>query len=187
MRRIILLDGAGPVVFEKSRRAKRVSIAIRASLGVRVVVPARVSFEEARRAALSRLAWIRRTLGRIERARGRCREAVAAAQNLDRRAARVFLAGRLAELASEHGFSYAGLSVRTQGTLWGSASPSGRIQLNARLAVLPQDLCDFVLLHELLHTRIRGHGREFWRELGRHVPDLRGCRGRLREYSLALF
>jgi len=185
--RTIVLDGVGPVLFEKSRRARRIGLTVRASRGVRVAVPVRVSFDEARRVALSKLGWIRRTLSRIEQARDRCHEVVLAAERLDRRAVRAHLAGRLTVLAKEHGFTPGRLSVRSQGTLWGSASPSGRIQLNACLAVVPQNLADYVILHELVHTRVRGHGRAFWAELGRHVPDIRGCRARLREYSLALF
>lgn len=183
----IVLDGVGPVLFEKSRRARHIGLTVRASRGVRVAVPARVSFDEARRVALSKLDWIERTLARVERARDRCREAVLAAERLDRRAARAHLAGRLAALAEEHGFSPGRLSVRNQGTLWGSASPSGRIQLNACLAVVPQDLADYVILHELVHTRVRGHGRPFWAELGWYCPDARRRQTRLREYSLALF
>lgn len=150
-------------------------------------MPAGVSFEEARRVAISRREWIRRTIARIERARDRCREAVVAAERLDRRRARADLSQRLAKLAAEHGLTYRALSVRSQTTLWGSASPSGRIQLNARLTVLPPDLSDYVILHELVHTRVRGHGRAFWAELERHCPDARRRQTRLREYSLALF
>jgi len=185
--RIVEIDGIGPVLFEKSCRARRIGLTVRASRGVRVAVPARVSFEEAHRVTLTKLVWIRRTLGRIERARDRCREAVLAAERLDRRTARAFLAERLAALAEEHGFAPGRLSVRNQSTIWGSASPSGRIQLNACLAVLPRELSDYVILHELVHTRVRGHGRAFWAELERHVPDVRARRARLREYSLVLF
>jgi predicted metal-dependent hydrolase len=185
--RMVEIDGVGPVLFEKSRRARRVGLTVRASRGVRVTVPARVSFDEAHRVALTKLVWIKRTLERIERARVRCGEAVLAAERLDRGTARAFLAERLAALAEEHGFSPGRLSVRNQSTLWGSASPAGRIQLNACLAVLPRELADYVILHELVHTRVRGHGRAFWAELGRHCPDARRCRAELREYSLVLF
>jgi predicted metal-dependent hydrolase len=185
--RIIEIDGIGPVLFEKSRRARRIGLTVRASRGVRVAVPARVSFEEAHRVALTKLVWIGRTLERIERARVRCGEVILAAEHLDLRTARAFLSERLAALAAEHGFTPGRLSVRNQGTLWGSASPSGRIQLNACLAVLPRELADYVILHELVHTRVRGHGRSFWAELGRHCPDARRRRARLREYSLVLF
>lgn len=185
--RTMVIEGVGPVRFEKSRRARRISVTVRASRGVRVAFPWRVSFDEARRLAGKKSVWMRRTLARIERARERCREAVDAAEALDRRAARARLAARLAALAAEHGFSYERLSVRLQGTLWGSASPNGAIQLNAHLVVLPQELADYVILHELVHTRCRGHGRAFWRELERRMPDARRRQARLREYSLALF
>ncbi len=182
-----MLDGVGPVLFEKSRRARRIGLSIRASRGVRVVVPWRVSYEEARKIALARLGWIRRAMGRIERARVRCGDAVLAAERIDRRAARSFLSARLADLAREHGYIVKRLSIRRQGTVWGSASSSGRIQLNARLAAIPTDLADYVILHELVHTRVGGHGRAFWRELESRMPDARRRQRRLREYSLALF
>lgn len=177
----------GTALFVKSRRARHISLSVRASRGVRVAVPWRVSFDEAREIALGKLGWIRRTLARLERARSRCREAVEAAERLDRRAARVLLAARLEALARQHGDSPGRLSVRSQGTLWGSASRTGRIQLNAFLAVLPPELADYVIVHELVHTRVGGHGREFWAELERRLPDARRRQARLREYSLAIF
>jgi hypothetical protein len=152
-----------------------------------VAVPWRVSFEDARLVAVGKLAWIRRAQSRVEAARERCGPAVAAAAQIDRRAARALLAERLAELARTHGFAPGRLSIRCQSTIWGSASRSGRIQLNVHLAVLPPDLADYVILHELVHTRVRGHGGAFWAELGRLVPDVAARRVRLREYSLALF
>jgi predicted metal-dependent hydrolase len=160
---------------------------VRSSRGVRVAVPWRIPFEKARQIALTKLAWIRRALTRVERARQRCREAVAAAGGLDRRDARDFLASRLDTVARTHGYRPGRLSVRRQGTLWGSASRTGRIQLNVLLAVVPPDLADYVILHELVHTRVRGHGRHFWGELERRMPDARRRQARLREYSLALF
>jgi predicted metal-dependent hydrolase len=185
--RVVVLDDIGPVRFERSGRARHVSLSVRSSRGVRVAVPGRVSFEEARRFVLSRRAWIVRTLRRVGRARERCGEAVRAAEILDKRAAQDHLATRLTSLAAEHGFSFGRLSVRNQGTVWGSASPKGNIQLNARLAVLPPELADYVILHELVHTLVRGHGRAFWHELERRMPDARRRQARLREYSLALF
>jgi len=185
--RTFILDGVGPVLFEKSRRARRISLTVRALRGIRVAVPWRVSFQEARRIALSRLGWIRRTVAHVGRARSRCREAVQAAECLDRRTARANLSERLGALALEHGYSPGRLSVRCQGTVWGSASRSGRIQLNALLAVVPPDLADYVILHELVHTRVRGHGPAFWAELESRMSDARRRQSRLREYSQALF
>jgi predicted metal-dependent hydrolase len=185
--RTVPLEGVGPVLFVKSRRARRIGLTVRALRGVRVVLPAGGSFDQALTFALGKRAWIRRAQARIGLARERCREAVEAAARIDRRSARDGLAGRLEILSREHGFAPGKLCVRRQGTIWGSATRAGRIQLNLLLAVLPPDLADYVILHELVHTRVRGHGRDFWAELGRLVPDLDARRARLREYSLALF
>jgi predicted metal-dependent hydrolase len=174
------------VLFEKTRRARRISLTVRASRGVRVAVPWRVTFQEARSVTLAKLGWIRRTLDQVERARSRCREAVLAAERLDHRSARAYLSGRLDALAREHGYCPGRLSVRCQGTVWGSASRSGRIQLNTLLAVVPPDLADYVILHELVHTRVRGHGPAFWAELESRMPEARCRQSRLREYSQAL-
>lgn len=149
-------------------------------------MPWRLSFDEARRLALAKRDWIRRARARIDAARERCRDAVAAAETLDRGAARAVLAARLDILAREHGFRPGRLSVRLQCSLWGSASRSGRIQLNALLAVVPPDLAEYVIVHELVHTRVRGHGPAFWAELERHLPDARRRQARLRDYALAL-
>lgn len=180
------LDGVGPVLFVKSPRARRVSITVRGSRGVRVAVPMRVSFAAARRATEERLGWIRSALAAVERARAEQPEMVRSAECLDRRRARTQLVRRLAELAAAHGYAYNRVFVRNQASLWGSASAAGNINLNARLAVLPSDLSDYVILHELVHTRHRGHGRRFWRELESLVGDTRPLRKRLHRCALAL-
>jgi predicted metal-dependent hydrolase len=75
--------------------------------------------------------------------------------------ARHYLPGRLAGLAAEHGFQPGRLSLRNNRSNWGSCSSGNRISLNIKLMKLPEHLIDFVLLHELVHTRIRNHGSGF--------------------------
>ena len=184
--KVTALDGVGPVSFVKSRRARRVSVSVRASTGIRVTVPWRVSFETARQAAAGRVGWMRKTLGRIERARRANPDLVRAAAELDAAEARRRLAGRLAHLAATNGYAYRRLFIRRQNTLWGSCSTADNISLNVRLAALPPELADYVMLHELVHIRHRGHGPAFWAELGRSVPDARRLQARLRECGLAI-
>ena len=75
--------------------------------------------------------------------------------------ARHYIPGRLKELAAAHGFRYSRLSFRNNRSNWGSCSSSNNISLNVKLMKLPYHLIDFVLLHELVHTRIRNHGPDF--------------------------
>jgi predicted metal-dependent hydrolase len=104
----------------------------------------------------------------------------------NRKEAREKIVKRLHELSALHGLPYGRVMVRNQRTRWGSCSARGTISLNIKLARLPEELMDYVILHELLHTRIRGHTREFWRGLDALVGDAGGLRKELRSYCVEL-
>lgn len=79
--------------------------------------------------------------------------------------AKSFLPERLAEHARTQGLSYKKVQIRGQRTVWGSYSSSGTLSLNYKLLFLKPELVDYVLLHELAHTRCMNHSRIFWQHL----------------------
>ena len=79
----------------------------------------------------------------------------------------------MAPLAHELDVSWARLTVRAQRTRWGSCSSRGNISLNWRLVLLPSQLADYVLAHELAHLREMNHSPAFWGLVERVVPDYR--------------
>jgi predicted metal-dependent hydrolase len=78
---------------------------------------------------------------------------------------------RLATASRGCGLPYARSTVRLARSRWGSCSRVGVISLNARLLLLPPALVDYVLVHELCHTRVPNHSPAFWRLVGRHCPE----------------
>lgn len=64
--RRLYLEGIGPVLLERSVKAKRVSIRIKPAADVRVAVPARVSFEQAQEFLLSKTSWIKQQLHKLQ-------------------------------------------------------------------------------------------------------------------------
>ena len=82
-----------------------------------------------------------------------------------KRRARQVLPGWVSRLAVPNGLSVARVSVRGQRTVWGSYSSSGTLSLNYKLLFLPERYVDYVLLHELAHTRHLDHSPEFWQFL----------------------
>ena len=64
-----------------------------------------------------------------------------------------------------------GFQIKNLKTKWGSATVSGDIHLNLHLLKAPRKMIDYVILHELAHLRIRGHGYDFWAYLGKFMPD----------------
>jgi len=77
--------------------------------------------------------------------------------------AKGYLPGRVKELASAYEFKYRKVSIRDNRTNWGSCSGQNNISLNLHLMKLPQHLIDFIILHELAHTKIKNHSAEFHR------------------------
>ena len=68
---------------------------------------------------------------------------------INKEEAKVKLGKRLSELAKEHKFQYNKVSIRNQRTRWGSCSSKNNISLNMKLLHLPDQLIDYILLHEL--------------------------------------
>lgn len=180
----IQLDGLGPVLLERSGRARRIGITVRPFHGIRVAVPRGISWGRAERFALDKIDWIRRQLAYAQE---REKEALQLAEERplpDRTEAKRLLTARLAELAQRHGYTYRRVRIANQKSRWGSCSGRNTISLNVQLLRLPTELHDYVILHELVHTRIKNHGAAFWRELDRHVDDSAVLRKQLRGYTI---
>jgi predicted metal-dependent hydrolase len=79
--------------------------------------------------------------------------------------AKEYLPQRTEQLAAVHGFSFCGVTVKNISSRWGSCSATNHINLNIHLMRLPQELSDYVILHELTHTVHKNHGKFFWQNL----------------------
>lgn len=82
-----------------------------------------------------------------------------------RNEAHVILPTRLKQLAQMHGFSYNRVTIRNNKRNWGSCSSRNNISLNLQMMKLPDELIDYILLHELVHTEIKNHSEKFWKKL----------------------
>jgi predicted metal-dependent hydrolase len=182
----INIDGVGPVLFEKSRRARSVIISVGTSKGVRVAVPTRTSLKKALEFAYLKKEWIQRHSVKIEQNKNQKKAFIDRFLAIDKAEAKKRLTDRLYHLAKEHGFTCNNVSIREQRTRWGSCSHKNNISLNLKLVLLPEELIDYVILHELVHTRIHNHSKEFWAELDRYTGNGKVMAKRLRINDLRL-
>lgn len=185
--KIINMDGIGLVKFQSSKRAKCISITIKPFRGVRVAVPYRSSFRKAEEFAYAKRIWISRQIEKIKHYERRYQDNVGKAEKIDRDKAKKILTKKLKFLAKKSGFSYNKVFIRNQKTRWGSCSSKNNISLNMKLVMLPDELVDYVILHELVHTRKKDHSKAFWAEMDKLVGNSKSLRLKLRHYGIELY
>lgn len=100
--------------------------------------------------------------------------------------AKALLPQRLQTLATQTGYQYKSVHVKQLKSRWGSCTSQQDITLNIFLMQLPWHLIDYVLVHELVHTKVMQHGFPFWCEFERHVPQAKRLRKEIAGYQPVL-
>jgi len=174
------------ITYVKSVRARRLSITIGPFKPVRVTFPVRVSLRRAQEFLESKLEWVKKTVNQMKEIEPQT-AIQPALPKINKNNARITLTTQLKLLADKHKFSYNRVFIRNQKTRWGSCSSKNNINLNINLVRLPQEFQDYVILHELVHTRIKNHSRKFWSELDKYVGQSKKIAKKLRNHSLNMF
>jgi predicted metal-dependent hydrolase len=156
----------GSVTFTRSPRAKYQRITIRPDKTVVVTIPRNGSLDEAKRFLKSKISWIQKHLRKIEQ---NVQKKDVPDLDIDLKKAQTDLFNRLDYFVKKHNLPYRRVTFRCQKTRWGSCSGKNNISLNVNIAFLPEQLQDYILLHELVHTKVKNHSRKFWAELNKYT------------------
>ena len=96
------------------------------------------------------------------------------------------LSRRVPRFASLVGVTYGRITIRSQRTRWGSCSAKGNLNFNCLLSLCPEEVRDYVVIHELCHRIELNHSPRFWAEVERIMPDYARHRKWLKENGAAL-
>ena len=98
-----------------------------------------------------------------------------------------YLPGRTHILASQNELQFQKVSIRNTKTRWGSCSFKNNISLSLHLMRIPDELIDYVILHELAHTLVKNHSSEFWNVLEAICPNSKVLDKKLKNFNLNIF
>lgn len=176
-----------PVTYtvKNSRRARRMRIAVYCDSSLVVTVPYGMSQGAAERFVKQKTGWIIDKLEYFRRFKGRVIVKSTKRDYLKYKSqALAMITERINYFNQLYNFSVNKINIRNQKTRWGSCSKKGNLNFNYKLALLPQHVADYVIVHELCHLGEFNHSRRFWSLVARAVPNYREIKRELREKGL---
>ena len=157
-----------PYQIIKSDR-KTIAIQIKPDGQVVVRCPKRMRIEEARRFVESKADWIEKHLAK-RTPQDVMKYTPKEIEQL-REAARKLVTERVRYYAPIVGVTYGQIAIRTQHTRWGSCSSKGNLNFNCLLTLVPPEVLDYVVVHELCHRKELNHSDRFWNEVRQIIPN----------------
>jgi predicted metal-dependent hydrolase len=109
-------------------------------------------------------------------------------ENWYRQQAAQVIKPRTSDLAEQNGFQFQIIRINGAKTRWGSCGPKGSLNFSWRLVMAPPEIIDYVIIHELVHLRVRNHSKRYWAAVNQIMPDFKQRRAWLQKngYQLSL-
>ena len=173
-------------------RSRRKTAAIELTGDGRILarVPVRMTNAEICRMIQKRSGWIERHLEEMYR---QAEESEIPAGRLSPEEIRMLadqmfkvIPERVAYYAQKMGVTYGRITIRNQKTRWGSCSAKGNLNFNCLLMLVPSEVLDYVVVHELCHRIEMNHSSRFWAEVEKVMPDYKMYRQWRRDNGIKL-
>ena len=172
----------------RSKR-KTVALQIRDIDDIIVRAPNRMPRADIQKFVDSHMDWIQKNLEKMKKAK----EATDDIEPLSEKEVRE-LADRACKVISERvkhfapivGVTYGRITIKNQKTRWGSCSTKGNLNFNVALMLVPPEVLDYVVVHELCHRLEMNHSPRFWNEVGKVIPDYKKHEKWLKENGKAI-
>ncbi len=171
----------------KSRRAKRLSLAIYANGEVVATKPNNISIRILELFIKQQANWILSKLNFFAGLKSTIPQA--SKQDYLNKKEQVFnlVNNKIAKLNQVYNFKFNKIGIRNQKTRWGSCSQKGNLNFNYRMIYLSDKIVEYIITHELCHLQEFNHSSRFWNLVAVAVPDYKNIKKELRNKGLNYF
>ena len=161
------------------KRSKRKSISVEISREAKIIVraPLKMSVKDIEVFLNSKSQWIDKHLSNAkDKLATMPRKLTEAEKNELRKNAKIVITKRVEFYSNIIGVEYNRISIKFQKTRFGSCSTKKNLNFNALIALMPPEILDYVIVHELSHLKEMNHSKLFWKEVEKIIPDYKSKR-----------
>ena len=170
MDKLIIEDVTLPIFIRRSHR-KTLAISVTEGIELNVKAPMGMADAKIEKFINQKRVWIYKQAKRIQEENAKHVEYTKREETLLRERARHVLTEKTDKYKKELNVEYKKIRIGDQKTRWGSCSSKGIISYNWRLILMPEDIQDYVVVHELCHLHEMNHSMKFWEWVSKIIPD----------------
>lgn len=182
---IVLKDKKVVYSLKKHKKARHLRLTVRENAEVLVTVPWRIRKQAGVDFLLEKADWVLEKIENLQANKRRSYFPTGIGERENylkyKKLARKIVEEKLKYFNAFYGFSWGRIFIRNQQTCWGSCSGKKNLNFNYKIIYLSEDLCDYVIVHELCHLGELNHSEKFWELVKKTVPDYRVRRKKLRK------
>jgi len=186
-RKIILHDTTIDYTLRKSARARRMRLSVGCDGAVVVTTPFGFSETVAERFIREKARWLFAKISFFKQYEGRVVRHTKTDYVKYKKEAHALVCERVEHFTAIYGFQCNQITIRNQKTRWGSCSRKGNLNFNYKIALLPQRLADYIIVHELCHLGEFNHSKKFWNLVARAMPDHAELRKELKKNRVMFY
>ena len=156
-----------------SKKANRLRLTISLKEGLIATKPERMSQNIVEGFILKKANWVIRKLDQLngDKIKTNFFQGASKSYKVNKQMAEKFIQERVLALNKNYGFTFQRVCVKNQKTRWGSCSKKDNLNFNYKILFLPQELSDYIVVHELCHLKELNHSKKFWKLVAQSTPD----------------
>lgn len=169
----------------RSSRARRVRLSVYGDGSIVLTVPFDLNETMAETFIREKREWLFSKISLFKRFQGRRIVRYTKKHYLEHKEnALTLVQAKLARFNTLYGYEYKGVKIKHQKTCWGSCSQKYNLNFNYKILFLPENLQNYVIVHELCHLKELNHSKKFWSLVAETMPDYRESRKELKSYRV---
>ncbi|MBU6500644.1 MAG: M48 family metallopeptidase [Patescibacteria group bacterium] len=175
-------------ILRKSKRARRMRLAVYCDGSVVVTMPHDLQETIAERFIREKTEWLFSKLAFFKQFEGK---PVARYSHDDylkyKDGALALVQDKVNHFTSQHGYRYNKIAIKNQKTCWGSCSRKANLNFNYKILFLPENIQNYIVAHELCHLKEFNHSKQFWKLVANVIPEYMEIRNQLKKSGVSFY